>query len=102
MDLFWTPVFVSKNSPLADQRFLLAYNFFGKVFYVATSVYVVFLMMRVYARTREREKAWRLGIYCLLVSGVLATPVAAIFKSFPKENPYGFKFSQVRSWSRLI
>ncbi|KAF2093710.1 hypothetical protein NA57DRAFT_47891 [Rhizodiscina lignyota] len=95
MDLFWTPVFVSKSSPYADQRFLLIYNFFGKVFYVTTSVYVVFVMMRVYARTREREKAWRLGLYCLLVSAVLATPVAAMFQSFPKENPYGFRFSQI-------
>ena len=84
MDLFWTPVFVDRSS---DRRFLLIYNFCGKVFYIATSIYVVFLMMRVYARTREREKAWRLGAYCLGASAVLATPVAAMFKAFPKENP---------------
>lgn len=51
--------------------------------------------MRLYARTRERERAWKLGTYCLLGSAVLATPVAAIFKSFPNDNPYGFNLIQV-------
>lgn len=35
-------------------------------------------MMRVYARTREREKAWKLGAYCLGGSLVLAPIVAGI------------------------
>lgn len=83
------------SSPYANERFLLVYNFCGKIFYIISSLYIVFLMMRLYARTREREKAWKLGIYCLGVSAVLATPVAAIFKNFPRENQYGFTFSQV-------
>lgn len=35
-------------------------------------------MMRVYARTREREKAWRLGAYCLGSSVVLAPIITVI------------------------
>ena len=41
-------------------------------FYIISSLYIIVLMMRVYARTREREKAWRLGAYCLGVSIILA------------------------------
>jgi ER lumen protein retaining receptor len=97
-DVFWTPVFVRDASPFAGQRFLLVYNFCGKIFFIASSLYIVFLMMRVFARTREREKAWKLGMYCIVGPAVLATPVAAIFKGFPLENPYGFRFSQVRDF----
>lgn len=35
-------------------------------------------MMKVYARTREREKAWRLGAYCLVGSVILAPIITAI------------------------
>lgn len=35
-------------------------------------------MMKVYARTREREKAWRLGAYCLIGAVVLAPVLTGI------------------------
>ncbi|KAI9712993.1 MAG: hypothetical protein M1812_006741 [Candelaria pacifica] len=38
--------------------------------------------MRVYARTREREKAWKLGAICLGGSLVSAPIIALIFKKF--------------------
>lgn len=41
------------------------WNFVLKIFYILSSFYIIFLMMRVYARTREREKAWKLGAICL-------------------------------------
>jgi len=37
-------------------------------------------MMRIYARTREREKAWKLGAACLVGSAVLAPIVMFIFR----------------------
>jgi ER lumen protein retaining receptor len=37
-----------------------------QIFYTLSSFYIIFLMTSVYARTREREKAWKLGMYCLL------------------------------------
>ncbi|KAF2124435.1 ER lumen protein retaining receptor [Dothidotthia symphoricarpi CBS 119687] len=48
------------------------WNFSLKIFYTLSSLYIIFLMTSVYARTREREKAWKLGMYCLLGSVVVA------------------------------
>ncbi|KAI9734791.1 MAG: hypothetical protein M1818_006778 [Claussenomyces sp. TS43310] len=50
------------------------WNFYLKIFYTLSSFYIMFVMTRVYARTREREKAWKLGAYCLGGS-LVATPV---------------------------
>lgn len=63
LDLFWTPVSES------------TWNFILKNFYILSSLYIIALMMKVYARTREREKAWRLGAYCLGGS-ILLAPIA--------------------------
>jgi hypothetical protein len=38
-------------------------------------------MLRVYARTREREKAWKLGGVCLVGSAVGAPIVMLIFRN---------------------
>jgi ER lumen protein retaining receptor len=37
-------------------------------------------MTSVYARTREREKAWKFGMYCLLGSIIIAPVWYLIFK----------------------
>jgi ER lumen protein retaining receptor len=39
-------------------------------------------MTSVYARTREREKAWKFGMYCLLGSIVVAPFWYLIFKKW--------------------
>ena len=65
LDLLWVPPGVSW------------WNFILKNFYIISSLYIILLMMRVYARTREREKSWRLGAYCLGGSIVL-TPVVIV------------------------
>jgi hypothetical protein len=36
-----------------------------------------------YARTREREKAWKFGGYCLLAALILAAPVCKLFQNGP-------------------
>lgn len=77
VDLFWT-------YPFAD--FLSVWNFTLKLFYISSSIYIVFLMMRVFARTREREKAWRLGAYSLGSALLGMVPIVAIF-----EGKYGFR-----------
>lgn len=63
-----------------DWDVLLIWNFVFKIFYISSSLYIIFLMMRVYARTREREKAWKFGAACLVGSAVLAPFVMMIFK----------------------
>lgn len=45
-----------------------------QLFYIFSSFYIIFLMTSAYARTREREKGWKLGLYCLLGSMVM-TPI---------------------------
>jgi len=68
MDLFWTRPSYSY------------WNFVLKIFYISSSAFIVFLMMRLYARTREREKAWKLGGYSLGGSFLAAPLVCLIFE----------------------
>jgi ER lumen protein retaining receptor len=73
LDIFTT-------SPSADWEH--KWNFSLKIFYTLSSFYIIFLMTSVYARTREREKAWKLGMYCLLGSVVVAPVWYSIFKKW--------------------
>lgn len=66
LNIFWV-------SPTGST--LHVWNFVLKNFYIISSFYIIYLMMRIFARTREREKAWRLGGYCLGGSIILA-PIA--------------------------
>lgn len=59
--------------------FNTAWNTVLKVFYILSSLYILFLMLRVYARTRERETAWKLGALCLVGSAVFAPIMMMIF-----------------------
>lgn len=60
------------------------WNFSLKIFYIASSFYIIFLMTSVYARTREREKAWKFGLYCLLGSVLIAPFWYLIFREFTR------------------
>ena len=53
------------------------WNPFFKVFYILSSFYIILLMMKMYPRTREREKAWKLTIWSVGGSVVLA-PIAVL------------------------
>ena len=44
-------------------------------------------MTRIYARTREREKAWKLGCYAAGGSLIAAPIVTIIFKGWIASNP---------------
>lgn len=59
LDLLWTP-------PLNN-----LWNFMFKIFYITTSVYILALL-RLYPRSRERERAWKLGGAILTGAAVLA------------------------------
>jgi ER lumen protein retaining receptor len=58
------------------------WNFILKNFYIWSSLYILLLMLRIYPRTREREKAWRLALYATAGSIIAAPIVTAIFKKF--------------------
>lgn len=67
LDLLWSHPFEAQI-----HVFLSLWNFFLKLFYISSSIYIVFVMLRVFARTREREKAWKFGAACLAGSLFLA------------------------------
>lgn len=61
-----------------------------KIFYISSSFYIIYLMMRVYARTRERERAWKLGAIAL--GGAM---LAAPFVTLINKKPHGTNFNEV-------
>lgn len=70
LDLFWVPPWFS------------VWNFVLKLFYMASSAYIVWLMMRVFARTREKEKGWRLASWSLGGSLIAAPLVTWMFRGW--------------------
>ncbi|KAK1071640.1 hypothetical protein LTR74_003271 [Friedmanniomyces endolithicus] len=50
------------------------WNFTLKFFYIGSSAYIVWVMMRKFARTREKERGWRLAMG-VLVGSIVAGPV---------------------------
>ena len=74
LDLFWSHPFAGEA-----HAFLKIWNFFLKIFYIGSSYYILFLMLRVYGRTHEREKAWRFASACLAGSLVLSPIFLGIF-----------------------
>ena len=66
LDLFWVAPSVSY------------WNFVLKIFYISSSLYIIAIMLRVYPRTREREKAWKFGGLCFFGSLILGPIVALI------------------------
>ena len=75
LDLFW----VSPGNS--------TWNFLLKNFYIWSSIYIIVLMTRVYARTREREKAWRLGGYSFGGSLIAAPIVTVVFRGWMATSP---------------
>lgn len=75
LDLFWVPPSYSR------------WNFVLKNFYIWSSIYIVILMTRVYARTREREQAWKLGGYSFGGSLVAAPLVTLVFRGWKQSHP---------------
>ncbi|KAJ5921417.1 hypothetical protein N7466_009743 [Penicillium verhagenii] len=61
------------------------WNIMFKLFYLTSSFYLVFIMMKVFPRTRERERAWKLGIYSMTGSLVLAPIAIAVLEGL---NPF--------------
>ena len=78
LDLFWV-------SPAYSW-----WNFFFKVFYISSSIYVVYLMMRVYPRTREKEGAWKITTWTLGACVLSAPVVTLVFNDL--HNMFFFRF----------
>lgn len=64
----------------------MPWNFTLKLFYIGSSFYIIGLMMRVFARTREKERAWKMGSFCLGGSAAAAPLVLLVFKRWHHYN----------------
>jgi hypothetical protein len=84
---FYCLVFISRYLDFFAYFTLSLWNTVLKAFYILSSLYIIFLMLRVYARTREREKAWKLGGICLTVSAVGAPLLMLVARD---KSQYGF------------
>lgn len=73
--------------PAGAPTFHLLWNTTLKLFYMLSSMYTIFIMMRIFARTRERERSWKIGTISLVGSAVLAPFVMMIFKD---KNAWSF------------
>ena len=71
-------VFVSRYMDIFQPN--TPWNTTLKIFYILSSLYILFLMLRVYARTRERETAWKVGAASLIGSAIGAPFIMMIFK----------------------
>jgi len=69
LDLFWID---------PTESSLAAWNFVFKIVFITSSAYIIALMLK-FARTREREKAWKFGAACLGAGLLLAPFTMLIF-----------------------
>ncbi|KAL8834952.1 MAG: hypothetical protein Q9170_003529 [Blastenia crenularia] len=79
LDLFWSN---PKHLP---------WNFVLKLFYIGSSFYIISIMTQAFARTREKERAWKLGGFSLGVSAAAAPLVLLVFRSW---HPH-YRFHEV-------
>jgi len=77
--------------------FHVIWNTTLKFFYIISSAWIIFVMMRVYARTREKEKAYRIGGFSLAGSLLLAPFVMLIF-----DRKVDWSFAEVQYFIALL
>ncbi|KAK5678153.1 hypothetical protein LTS10_009323 [Elasticomyces elasticus] len=70
LDLFWVPPWWSW------------WNTILKLFYIGSSAYIVWLMMRKFARTREKERGWQVAVWSFGASVVGAPVVCILFRGW--------------------
>ncbi|KAL4873304.1 hypothetical protein BDV12DRAFT_100199 [Aspergillus spectabilis] len=83
--LLYLLVFLTRYADLLrsggwTEPYLLIFKFF----YFASSFYTIYLMMRVFPRTRERERAWKMALGSVGASLILAPVVIPIFAEYRK------------------
>lgn len=66
------------------------WNFILKNVYIWSSLYIVYVMTRRFARTREREKAWKLAGYILTFAAVTGPIVSVLYRVSYLKSSTGF------------
>ncbi|KAF2720904.1 hypothetical protein K431DRAFT_303955 [Polychaeton citri CBS 116435] len=94
--LLYVLVFITRYLDLLSPRaWANAYLVFYKLLYFTTSFYVIYIMMRVYPRTREKEQAWKLAIWSLIGCTLLAPLVMLSMTSTWSFMELFWDFSQI-------
>ena len=84
LDLFWVPPWYSW------------WNFVLNLFYISSSAYIVYLMMRVFARTREKEYGWKLATWSLAACLVSSPLVCMVFRGWKYTTFTEVRYAHVR------
>lgn len=63
-----------------------------KIIFISSSLYIIYVMMKKFARTRERERSWKFGAACLAGALLLSPFTMMLFEV--KEY---WSFSEVRN-----
>ncbi|KAI1334400.1 ER lumen protein retaining receptor-domain-containing protein [Xylariaceae sp. FL0016] len=89
-------VFCSRYTDIFTE--ISSWNFFFKLFYIITSIYIIVIMRWLFPRTREREIAWKLGALILAGSLLLSPFVMLIFEG---KDQWAF-FTWVWDFSQIL
>lgn len=83
--ILYAMIFVTRYLDLTRASgWLSGWNVFFKLFYIISSFYIIYIMMKVFPRTRERERAWKLAIGSVAAAFVLAPILTLIsYGGFP-------------------
>lgn len=72
------------------------WNFVLKLFYLISSAYIVFLMVRVFPRTREKEYGWKLALWSLAGCLVTAPLIDLVIRGWQKTTFTEVSHSNIR------
>ncbi|KAI1081953.1 ER lumen protein retaining receptor-domain-containing protein, partial [Whalleya microplaca] len=75
-----------------------SWNYFFKLFYIISSIYIIAVMRWIYPRTREREIAWKLGA-AILLGSLVASPFAMLI--FEGKQRWSF-FTWLWDFSQIL
>ncbi|KXJ91449.1 ER lumen protein retaining receptor-domain-containing protein [Microdochium bolleyi] len=91
--ILYAVVFCSRYTDIFRETH--AWNIIFKIFYIASSFYIVAIMYWRFPRTREREVAWKLGGAALAVSVLLSPFTMLIFEDHWSLRIWLWDFSQI-------
>ncbi|KAK2757058.1 hypothetical protein FQN54_005027 [Arachnomyces sp. PD_36] len=87
--LLYMAVFITRYLDIFySESWRILWNITLKFFYILSSIYIVFLMMKVFPRTREKEKGWKLASYGALGSLIGAPIMTAIAHNGFTDRPF--------------
>ena len=71
-------VFCTRYLDLFYRLFISLYNTSMKIFYIASSFYILFVMIKVYPFSRESHKAYGMTAYAVAGSVIAVVPVTGL------------------------